>query len=217
MKKIITFALYVVLLYPVISPVYAQSGYGLDENDFTIDREMIHDMLLEGENVVAYMYIQERLKEEYPQNAEIEYGYYTLVRDISLGIGNEYIKVITTTIDISRAMMLVSYQNASRQLADYLLNSSASKGNPNALEDIRARTVRPGAMTGQYSVPGYSGNSRAETHKTICSLCHGKGWIAGSSTPTYGVSGTRNCPDCGLVNMSHSHDRCPACMGNGYR
>lgn len=50
-----------------------------------------------------------------------------------------------------------------------------------------------------------------------CSLCHGKGWIAGTSTPTYGSGGTYYCSECGRnVPASHSHDRCPSCNGKGY-
>lgn len=59
-----------------------------------------------------------------------------------------------------------------------------------------------------------SGGSRVG--KQRCSLCHGKGWIAGTSTPTYGNSSSYYCSECGRnVSASHSHDRCPSCGGTG--
>ncbi len=59
-----------------------------------------------------------------------------------------------------------------------------------------------------------AGGSRVTTKQ--CSLCHGKGWIAGTSTPTYGNSTSYYCSDCGRnVPASHSHDRCPSCNGKG--
>lgn len=57
-------------------------------------------------------------------------------------------------------------------------------------------------------------NSAPKTRK--CSYCGGKGWVAGSRTTTYGVTGTYYCGECGReVNRSHSHDMCPSCGGKG--
>ena len=46
---------------------------------------------------------------------------------------------------------------------------------------------------------GNSGHigSNSSTYRQTCSLCGGKGWIAGSKTPTYGNSGTHWCSECG--------------------
>lgn len=70
---------------------------------------------------------------------------------------------------------------------------------------------------GGYSGGALGGNSGSSTVRNTCSNCHGKGWIRGSSTPTYGTSGTHWCSDCNeYVNASHSHNRCPSCLGRGY-
>ena len=54
------------------------------------------------------------------------------------------------------------------------------------------------------------------TYKQACSMCKGKGWIAGCSTPNYGT-GSYICHECDrTVPASHSHDKCPACNGKGY-
>lgn len=62
-----------------------------------------------------------------------------------------------------------------------------------------------------------NGGSTTTTSTKQCSLCKGKGWIAGSSTPTYGNTSSYWCEECSSeVNASHSHDRCPSCGGKGY-
>lgn len=64
---------------------------------------------------------------------------------------------------------------------------------------------------------GGSSMTPSSTTRT-CSLCNGKGWIAGSKTPTYGSTTQHWCDECQrTVNPSHSHDRCPSCSGMGYR
>lgn len=61
------------------------------------------------------------------------------------------------------------------------------------------------------------GGNNITTSAKRCSLCKGKGWIAGSSTPTYGNTNSHWCEECGReVNASHSHDQCPSCSGKGY-
>ena len=69
------------------------------------------------------------------------------------------------------------------------------------------------------SVPNYNNSSSGTTGRTqrTCTFCNGKGWRAGSKTPTYGSTGQYYCEECDrMVNPSHSHDRCPSCMGKGY-
>ena len=58
--------------------------------------------------------------------------------------------------------------------------------------------------------------SSSSVQSVKCSLCNGRGWIPGSSTPTYGNFGEHYCYECGkTVSNSHSHDRCPSCNGKG--
>lgn len=64
--------------------------------------------------------------------------------------------------------------------------------------------------------PSYGGTTQGNTVTTTCSLCGGKGWIAGNKTPTYGSTTTRWCDACRQeVAASHSHDQCPSCGGKG--
>ena len=80
--------------------------------------------------------------------------------------------------------------------------------------DLSSSATPPNYMGGGNS--GHIG-SNSSTYRQTCSLCGGKGWIAGSKTPTYGNSGTHWCSECGkTVNASHSHDSCPSCGGKGY-
>ena len=59
---------------------------------------------------------------------------------------------------------------------------------------------------------GNSGESRTKTR--TCSMCNGKGWIAGTSTASFDSSTSYYCEDCHReVPSSHSHDICPSCMG----
>ena len=66
---------------------------------------------------------------------------------------------------------------------------------------------------------GFNGNSNnggSCVGTKTCTLCHGKGWVAGNKTPTYGNGGSYYCAECGReVPASHSHDRCPSCGGKG--
>jgi len=62
-----------------------------------------------------------------------------------------------------------------------------------------------------------TGNSRTSIERVECSNCHGKGTVAGTSTVSFSSSSTYYCEECHReVPSSHSHDRCPSCMGKGY-
>lgn len=82
-----------------------------------------------------------------------------------------------------------------------------------------AWAIQNGQSNGGYN-GGYNDNnsSTGESHVVYveCSLCHGKGWIAGNKTPVYSSGEPYYCPDCHReVPPSHSHDRCPGCQGTG--
>lgn len=82
----------------------------------------------------------------------------------------------------------------------------------------RNMTATPSVNTYQYGGYGNStsGNPGSAVGSKQCSLCHGKGYIAGTSTPTYGNGGSYYCNECNReVPASHSHDRCPSCGGKG--
>ena len=70
---------------------------------------------------------------------------------------------------------------------------------------------------GSYTPSNNNSSTSTTRGKKVCSFCNGKGWRAGSKSPTYGSTDKRWCDECDrLVNPSHSHDMCPSCMGKGY-
>lgn len=71
-----------------------------------------------------------------------------------------------------------------------------------------------------YNYGGYDNSSSSSGYTgpkyKVCSYCKGRGWVSGSKTATYGLTGQYYCSDCGtMVNQSHSHDQCPSCGGSG--
>lgn len=82
-----------------------------------------------------------------------------------------------------------------------------------ALQNLSAQSFSaPDFTSGSTSVDG----SGISVPSKTCSLCKGKGWIAGSKSPTYGNNSRQWCSTCDReVNASHSHDRCPSCSGRG--
>lgn len=79
-----------------------------------------------------------------------------------------------------------------------------------------AARITGGGLNNYNSYPGSgSFDSPSCVYETTCSMCNGKGWIAGSKSPNYGT-GSYWCSDCQrTVLASHSHDRCPGCSGTG--
>jgi len=67
-----------------------------------------------------------------------------------------------------------------------------------------------------YNAPAYGSSSSTSQTQRQCTLCNGKGWIVGNSTPVYDM-GEMYCGECGgYYPNSHSHNRCPSCQGRGY-
>ena len=99
----------------------------------------------------------------------------------------------------------------------FLLQQAAEKGQPEAIAMLQTLANQ----TGNNMYKGYNSNSTnhsSSTYNETCSFCKGKGWRAGSSGSTYGLSGQTFCKECDAwVNQSHSHDICPSCGGKGYR
>lgn len=68
----------------------------------------------------------------------------------------------------------------------------------------------------QNSTNGNTTNGGSCIGSKQCSMCNGKGWVAGNKTPVYSGSNSYYCSECGRnVPASHSHDRCPSCNGAG--
>lgn len=122
--------------------------------------------------------------------------------------------------DPNYAKDIILYQNPEEKNALFMSKTNFSiilylEGAPMLYTfDLSSSATPP-----NYMENGNSNNtgSNSSTYQQTCSLCKGKGWIAGSKTPTYGNSGTHWCSECRkTVNASHSHDICPSCSGKGY-
>lgn len=71
-------------------------------------------------------------------------------------------------------------------------------------------------QTSVYNLPNLSNGGTRQSHTVTreCSMCHGKGWIAGTSTVSFASSHPYYCEECHReVPSSHSHDTCPSCKG----
>ena len=74
-------------------------------------------------------------------------------------------------------------------------------------------TSNSGFVSDRSSTSGSSGRNKPKTKE--CSMCHGKGWIAGTGTASFDSSSSYYCDECHRdVPSSHSHDLCPSCRGN---
>lgn len=111
------------------------------------------------------------------------------------GQGNNLV-TLTTGGDLSCVMFASSFYVGTL----YRTNSVANNGYNNS---------------GGYNNSSSGSNYSSPKYKQ-CSYCKGRGWVPGSKTATYGLTGQYYCSDCGeYVNQSHSHDQCPSCGGTG--
>lgn len=91
-------------------------------------------------------------------------------------------------------------------------NNYVQNGINNA--QLYGNMMNSNASSGQKSE---SKSNNSTTVKTTCTGCDGRGWVPGSSTPTYGNTGTYKCNECNkVVTHSHSHDKCYSCDSKGY-
>lgn len=196
-----------------------------DENKEMAERYEAHKLITEkairsgnpSEIMTAYDFIVE-MTEKYPvKGGELLYNYSTLFMNLANSM----------TIAASSATAMGNFAGgftlsakANNAMISYhaYLQTSASLGYRPAIAMIKYL-----ASIGQYSGPMYDyqdsndGGQGSMVRRTTCGLCHGKGWIPGSKTPTYGNMGEYYCEECDrMVSYSHSHDRCPRCGGKGY-
>ena len=187
-------------------------------NDLDRDKRIVKNYISQGNSIAAYNYIKEEFKENYPADSNEQFGYTTLLQDIITGLTNDGNKAINS-LDFATGLSITCYLSGADQLHIELLAKAAANGHTEANKILQLKAAMYGGSGGNVSIPynSNSGSSSSSSQKT-CTLCNGKGWIAGSKTPTYGNTGAHWCSECARnVNALHSHDTCPSCSGRGYR
>ncbi len=104
---------------------------------------------------------------------------------------------------IKKAYAMQSIGNAMTNTA----NSIATLNNHNNNRSINSSST--------YTHSSSNSSNQPKTVTKDCSMCHGRGWIAGTSGVSFDSSTSYYCKECGReVPSSHTHEVCPACRGN---
>ena len=189
------------------------------KNTLKNDGQIVKNYINQGNSSAALGYLKEVLKSNYPSDADTQFGYATLMQDIIVGLGKEGLGAVAS-MNLAASMSNTFNTNEANTLQIQLLALAASKGHEGAKLMLQLKSAMAGNGNINYNnnAPINNGNnSGSSVTQNRCSLCGGKGWIAGSKTPTYGNMGTYWCDECRReVPQSHSHDRCPSCGGKGY-
>ncbi len=175
------------------------------------DRFFVHIALvyINGNNVTI------SIKDEFGDKRKIYSDSYSIVGQ----------NIITNSIMEPGSTIYVRRKDSNKLLAKATIPSKDSPdyerflANAYAISQQYSNMISSG-MNGNYA-PVYNNSTSSGTttnrSKHTCSFCNGKGWRAGSKTPTYGSTTRYWCEECDrMVNPSHSHDVCPSCSGRGY-
>lgn len=127
-------------------------------------------------------------------------------------------QIITLSVFAPGMSVMVKRKDTGKVLSQVAIPPRETSEYTTFLQNAYIMAQMYGTQGNAVSSGGASGRkSGFSTVRNTCSGCRGKGWIRGSSTPTYGTSGQHWCSGCGeYVNASHSHNRCPSCSGKGY-
>lgn len=125
--------------------------------------------------------------------------------------------IVTNSMFEPGSTVYIKRKDTNKVLAKSSIPSKSSSNYAQYLANAYLLARRYNNMNNSSSNFDYS-TEKNTTSRSTCSYCGGKGWVEGSKTPVYGSSTQRWCDECDkLVNPSHSHDMCPACMGKGYK
>lgn len=186
------------------------------ESNLDRDKSMIHEYIKQGKSGEGLVFLKKSLRDNPPSTSTEEFGYAGLLQDIIIGLGKEGANA-AFSMNLNLTMLIQSYTNDANQMQNSLLISSSSKGHKGAAYMLQLKAAMNGGQN--YNISNYNNNTNSGSNivQKKCSLCNGKGWIAGSKSSTYGNTGTYWCSECQRsVNQSHSHDKCPSCSGKGY-
>lgn len=183
---------------------------------FERDRAIVRKFLNEDTPSRALEYLKAVQQNGVPARISLECDYAVLMQEIIIGLGKAQ-GLYLAAMDTANALVLQTQMLSAEQIQNQLLVSAASKGDQRAVDMIRLKSAMTGG--GNNNAPFESpNNGQASRERRTCSMCSGRGWIAGTRTPTYGNTETHWCSECRReVPASHSHDRCPSCDGRGTR
>ena len=181
------------------------------------DAQLIRRYLKQGNSLAAMKHLSEALKPDMPTEASLLFDYAVLAQEVYNGLtAAGYAAAFS--MDLNASFQLYTATNEADLLHTSLLTLATAKGHQGAAQLLQLKSAMRGGNG--IGVPQYNTGGDQVPQGTVgrktCSLCHGKGWIAGSKSPKYGNTGTYWCQECGRdVLMSHSHDVCPSCGGKG--
>lgn len=188
-------------------------------SQFDLDRDtkIVNSYIAQGDSHAATKYLHKLFEnDQYPEDANELFGYACLVENLTMQIQKRSVQS-SSIMDIMSSFDTFTDQQTADKMLTTLLFLAANKGHRGAYQLLQLKTAMHSGESANLpqSNPGRSSNSIVG--KKTCSFCHGKGWIEGSHTPTYGNTGTYWCGTCGSeVPHSHSHNKCPSCNGTGY-
>ena len=186
-------------------------------NDLDRFKRTVTNYINQGNSITAYNYIKKTFEDSYPSDPNEQFAFAALLQDIIIGLTNDGTKA-AYSMDFSTALVTTSCLSGAHQMQTSLYAKAASNGHEGAMLMLQVQLGLSGGGVNTNPPINNSSNKTPSTTQKTCTLCNGKGWIAGSKTPTYGNSDTHWCNECSRnVNASHSHDRCPSCSGRGYR
>lgn len=183
--------------------------------DLKRDERMVNNYIAQSNSHTATVYLNKLFENgQYPEDADELFGYACLVQELLVQLGKESAQAVGS-MDIMSSMTITIDQQSANNMLVSLLFLAANKGHRGAYQLLQLKVGMQSG--GGVNLPSQNaGNSRSVVGRKTCSFCHGRSWIAGSKTPTYGNGGTHWCSECHReVGASHSHDRCPSCVGRG--
>lgn len=188
---------------------------GSSHFDLKRDERVVENYIAQSNSHAAATYLKKLFEnDQYPEDADEMFGYACLIQKLLVQIGNEGAQAVAS-MDLMSSMTITIDQQNMNNLHIALLFLAANKGHRGAYQLLQLKAAMQGGGGVNFQ-PSNSGGSGSVVGRKTCSLCHGRGWIAGSKTATYGNGGTYWCSECqSNVGASHSHDRCPSCGGRG--
>lgn len=183
--------------------------------DLKRDERVVENYIVQSNSHAAATYLKKLFEnDQYPEDADVMFGYACLIQKLLVQIGNEGAQAVAS-MDLMSSMTITIDQQNMNNLHIALLFLAANKGHRGAYQLLQLKVAMQGGGGANFQ-PSNSGSSGSVVGSKTCSLCNGRGWIAGSKTVTYGSGGTYWCSEClRNVGASHSHDRCPSCGGRG--
>ena len=178
-----------------------------DENDRLADDEsFVKRLIRNNRSGDAFSYLQAELKDVYPSDPNVQFGYATLLQELGIALNNEGMAA-AYSLNLAKAAVATSQIQAAKTLQIQLLGTAAIKGHQGAQLMLQVM----GAAAKSYSapassVPSYDNNNNDYKPSLIqveevCDFCHGTGKIRTKSVVNYGGNAGQFtdeiCPSCG--------------------